>query len=133
MTRNVTSIGRSFSTSKIQREVTQANGQAGSNQKSTVVRFGVDVTISTVALMVERFTSLAAASARYHMVRCGTAGKLPGASCQTAGHTWREARARWSDRFVIVSVPNLTRDDARVRAELLRVESYDVVLDLTDG
>jgi len=35
--------------------------------------------------------------------------------------------------FVIVSVPNLTRDDARVRAELLRVESYDVVLDLTDG
>ena len=34
--------------------------------------------------------------------------------------------------FVIVSVPNLTRDDARVRAELVRVESYDLVLDLTD-
>jgi aminopeptidase N len=32
-----------------------------------------------------------------------------------------------------LSVPNLTRDDARVRAELLHVESYDVVLDLTDG
>jgi len=32
-----------------------------------------------------------------------------------------------------VAVPNLTRDDARARAELLRVESYDVVLDLTDG
>ncbi len=30
-------------------------------------------------------------------------------------------------------VPNLTRDDARVRAELLTVESYDVELDLTDG
>jgi aminopeptidase N len=32
-----------------------------------------------------------------------------------------------------VAVPNLTRDDARARAELLRVESYDVALDLTDG
>jgi aminopeptidase N len=32
-----------------------------------------------------------------------------------------------------LSVPNLTRDDARVRAELLHIDSYDVVLDLTDG
>ena len=32
-----------------------------------------------------------------------------------------------------MAVPNLTRDDARVRAELLHVESYDVELDLTDG
>jgi aminopeptidase N len=32
-----------------------------------------------------------------------------------------------------VAVPNLTRDDARARAELLHVESYDVHLDLTDG
>jgi aminopeptidase N len=32
-----------------------------------------------------------------------------------------------------VAVPNLTRDDARARAELLTVESYDVALDLTDG
>jgi aminopeptidase N len=32
-----------------------------------------------------------------------------------------------------VAVPNLTRDDARARAEVLTVESYDVVLDLTDG
>src|SRR3954453_15703950 len=32
-----------------------------------------------------------------------------------------------------VAVPNLTRDDARARADLLRVESYDVALDLTDG
>ena len=32
-----------------------------------------------------------------------------------------------------MSVPNLTRDDANVRAELLRIDSYDVVLDLTDG
>ncbi|MCL2780081.1 MAG: aminopeptidase N [Actinomycetia bacterium] len=31
------------------------------------------------------------------------------------------------------TVPNLTRDDARVRAQLLRVQSYDVALDLTDG
>ena len=63
MTRNVTSIGRSFSTSRIQREVTQANGQAGSNQKSTLVRFEVDATIPTVALVVERFISLARWSA----------------------------------------------------------------------
>jgi aminopeptidase N len=32
-----------------------------------------------------------------------------------------------------MAVPNLTQDDARVRAQLLHVESYDVVLDLTDG
>src|ERR1700761_7943658 len=31
------------------------------------------------------------------------------------------------------AVPNMPRDDARVRSELLRVESYDIVLDLTDG
>jgi aminopeptidase N len=31
------------------------------------------------------------------------------------------------------AVPNLTRDDARARAELLRVDAYDVALDLTDG
>ncbi len=31
------------------------------------------------------------------------------------------------------AVPNLTREDARVRADLLKIESYDVVLDLTDG
>ncbi len=30
-----------------------------------------------------------------------------------------------------MSVPNLTRDDARVRAELLHLDSYDIVLDLT--
>ncbi|HKC27955.1 MAG TPA: hypothetical protein VKB75_08070, partial [Jatrophihabitans sp.] len=32
-----------------------------------------------------------------------------------------------------MAVPNLTRDDARARAELLHVDSYDVRLDLTDG
>jgi aminopeptidase N len=32
-----------------------------------------------------------------------------------------------------LSVPNLTRDDARVRADLLHIDSYDIVLDLTDG
>ena len=32
-----------------------------------------------------------------------------------------------------MSVPNLTREDASVRAELLHVDSYDVRLDVTDG
>src|SRR5256885_6866832 len=32
-----------------------------------------------------------------------------------------------------VSVPNLTRQDARARADLLEVESYDIDLDLPDG
>ncbi|GAB2477733.1 M1 family aminopeptidase [Jatrophihabitans fulvus] len=32
-----------------------------------------------------------------------------------------------------MAVPNLTRDDARARADLLTVESYDITLDLTDG
>ena len=32
-----------------------------------------------------------------------------------------------------VPVPNLTREDAKLRAGLLRVDSYDIVLDLTDA
>jgi len=32
-----------------------------------------------------------------------------------------------------VAAPNLTRDQAQKRAELLQVQSYDIVLDLTDG
>jgi aminopeptidase N len=32
-----------------------------------------------------------------------------------------------------VAVPNLTRDDARARAELITVDSYAIELDLTDG
>jgi aminopeptidase N len=32
-----------------------------------------------------------------------------------------------------VSVPNLTREDAQARAQLLEIASYDVELDLTDG
>ncbi len=32
-----------------------------------------------------------------------------------------------------MAVPNLTRDDARTRAALLHVDSYEVALDLTDG
>ena len=32
-----------------------------------------------------------------------------------------------------MAVPNLTRDDARARADLLEVDAYDVALDLTDG
>ncbi len=35
--------------------------------------------------------------------------------------------------MAVSAVPNLTRDDARVRAELLTVRSYDIELDLTDG
>jgi len=30
-------------------------------------------------------------------------------------------------------IPNLTRDEARERADLLNIHSYDIVLDLTDG
>ena len=33
--------------------------------------------------------------------------------------------------MAISAVPNLTRSDAVARAQLLRVDSYDVVLDLT--
>ena len=32
-----------------------------------------------------------------------------------------------------MTAPNLTREQARARAELLHVTSYDVELDLTDG
>ena len=32
-----------------------------------------------------------------------------------------------------MAVPNLTRDDARTRADLLHIENYDIAIDLTDG
>ena len=36
-------------------------------------------------------------------------------------------------KLLRVAVPNLTRDDAAARAELLAVQSYDLQLDVTDG
>ncbi|MDQ6851306.1 MAG: aminopeptidase N [Actinomycetota bacterium] len=33
----------------------------------------------------------------------------------------------------VTAVPNLTREDAQIRADLLRVDSYEIDLDLTDG
>jgi hypothetical protein len=57
-------MGRRSSTSRIHRDVTQANGQDGSNQKSTLVRFEVDVTVFTVARVVERFISPGGRSVR---------------------------------------------------------------------
>ena len=35
--------------------------------------------------------------------------------------------------MALIAVPNLTREDARTRADLLSVEHYDISLDLTDG
>ena len=36
-------------------------------------------------------------------------------------------------KLAVVAVPNLTRDDAAARADLLAVQSYDLQLDVTDG
>ena len=50
------------------------------------------------------------------------------------GHRFhhRATRAQRRGRLGRMDVPNLTRDDARVRADLLALESYDITLDVTD-
>src|SRR2546423_783472 len=116
MTCQRTSTGRVFSTSSIQREVIQAQGHSGSNQKSATSRDG--------------------ASAG-ELIRESTPGDLrliPGAanraivqgSRQTIPSEVTRSRAR-------VPGTNLTREEPEERAALLDVRSYDVKLDWSNA
>src|SRR6478609_463618 len=101
----VTSMSRTFSTSRIQREVIQAKGQAGSNQKSAFV---LDVIPGANPLAARLFPSSDAVDLLF-------VGDHPGGRMRGMPGT------------------NLTRDEAATRAALLDVTSYSIDLDLTTG
>src|SRR4051794_33436712 len=98
-------MSRTFSTSRIQREVIQAKGQRGSNQKSAC----------EVVISIQTFTS-----------RSGRGFPLLETTNLRGGLNLRR-----DERMRPMPGTNLTRDEARTRARLLSVDSYTVDLDLT--
>src|SRR3984885_5258638 len=110
-----TATGRTFSTSSIQRLVIHAHGHRGSNQKST----SVGSCSAIHAPQRSSGTPMGATGGRVPAFRRGTA-------CRTQGPPTGGVGER-----SIAMASNLTRDEARHRARLLNVASYQVELDLT--
>src|SRR4051794_6736812 len=120
MMRQVTVMSRTFSTSSMVREVIQANGQSGSNQKSTLL------TSTTNRAGREVFRRPLGRSrkpkARGQVpIRSRLPPSLPG--------EWAVSHSEWQDHGMPGT--NLTRDEAATRAALLDVASYSIDLDLT--
>src|SRR3954454_10435035 len=113
-------IGRTFSTSSSQRDDIQAQGRSGSNQKSTGVR---SVVVSVACVMG---------------LSSGGIGTIAGGRGGARGCSGRVLATGWSDSVIPragcedAPMPgtNLTRDEARTRADLLDIDSYTVHLDL---
>src|ERR1700760_134415 len=129
--------GRTFSTSRIHREAIQAHGQIGSNQKSTTV-------FSDCCMRAPRDGP--APEPRYacdnrRPVRLiplsrsfGAGSFLPGPGGNQPAMTWQDVKARTECDEGVAQVPdNLTQDEARSRASVITVSSYQVELDLTAG
>src|ERR1700709_1176581 len=105
MTWKFTSMSRTFSTSRIQRDVIQHHGHSGSNQKPASSFLAILKILST-----------------------GNGTQLRAAQLSTPG-----ACSRPGTRVGGVALPNLTRDQAAERAALVTVNAYRIALDLTDG
>ena len=102
-----TSMSRTFSTSRIQRDVIQHHGHSGSNQKPATSFLAINEILSNR--------------------RCG---RTP----LQHNHRRPSCVPAVSDLVLTgVALPNLTRDQAAERAALVTVDSYRIVLDLTDG
>src|SRR5919112_583232 len=121
ITWNDGSIGRTFSTSSSQRDDIHAHGHSGSNQKSTGVR-SCSV-LSTVSSVVWVMADLLVGGAGRARARVGRRRHL-----RNQGARFGYSPSRCED--APMPGTNLTRDEARARAELLDVESYSVELDL---
>src|SRR3954452_23372406 len=119
MIRQVTLMSRTCSTSRTVREVIQANGQSGSNQKSTSVAEVIPIWNPERAGV---FRPTPASGAR---------GLDPVTSAPSGASAWPLSRRGWQDRDMPGT--NLTRDEAATRASLLDVTSYSIDLDLTTG
>src|SRR5215472_6552613 len=149
--------GRNPATSSSQREAIHAQGQIGSNQKSTgvdscsgmsLLASGGNVVRSVLASGWRRSVTTGPPSVTFRP-ECEDAqsAEIPGLRLLAAGHrgpgsTPRANRARLrrppttqlkTERRDHHVASNLTRDEARDRAGLLDVGSYHVELDLTGG
>src|SRR6266487_4353635 len=133
--------GRTLVTSTTQREVIQAQGHCGSNQKSTGVG-SCSATSSYVGEKAGRHGSRAAVTGNSAgdspraVARCLQPARPPPHSARhdRIRNGWRgaAARSRIEEGHSAVT-KNLTRDEAHDRAGLLDVVSYQVELDLTAG
>src|SRR4051794_24614615 len=108
MTWKFTSMSRTFSTSRIQREVIQHHGHSGSNQKP-----------ATSFLAIGK----------------GPLDGRTGYGQSSVQHNYARPSSVPGGRLLLfdVALPNLTRDQAVERAALVTVDNYHVVVDLTDG
>src|SRR3954452_12811283 len=124
ITLNLTSRGRTFSTSSSQREVIQAQGQTGSNHISTAAR-SVMVEYCTRNCLPAGLTWPTPAANRVPWkTRTGTcpspAAVAPPSDCGVSADR----------RSSVAGVRNLTQVEAAERARLLEVSGYDIALDL---
>src|SRR6185312_13798845 len=123
------SRSRTLAASSTQRLVSHAHGHSGSNQKSTRAVVGALCTASVIG-----------GAPREIGWRLGPRvvrpWKVSSANCCSLNDRSGEGLTGSSSargKLARVAVPNLTRDDAAARAELLAVQSYDLSLDVTDG
>src|SRR5579875_3668280 len=140
MTCHDTSTGRTCSTSSIQREVIQAHGHSGSNQKSARARSSL---LCVIASPCRSHPGAGTASGgndarmRGHS-RCPD---VPGRGAPGVPGVQGARSVRVSNHPTFPSkepcrkVPgtNLTREEAAERARLVSVSTYQVELDLTTG
>lgn len=103
-------MSRTFATSRIQRDVIQHHGHSGSNQKSATDFWGPS--------RAWRGPLVGVSSGEY-----------------TAQHNHGRPAPVPADpvKLDAVALPNLTRDQAVERAALITVDSYQIILDVTDG
>ena len=116
-------MSRTFSASSTQREVIQAHGHSGSNQKSTRAFSGALCTASVMRSPPSR--SPGRLPGLLPGANPGRLGPVvpgaPHADAQVPGIPRRAALSYRRGRLPGVPVPNLTRDEAAARAELLTV------------
>src|SRR5437879_11214497 len=120
-------MGLSFSTSWIQRELIQAHGQSGSNQKST----GVRVSCGNVSLLKHEQSLEPSTMRRPRQFPTAPGENLRACRVGTEALSLIDmGRKVFGESHQGGHVAgNLTRDEARERARLLSVESYEVELD----
>src|SRR5215469_12123592 len=120
------SIGRAFWASSTHREVIQAHGHSGSNQKSTTVGSCSGMLTPSRPGGTQPTTS----APRQGIPHAGVTGCRDGLSTRRRARPGRTTPGVSTRRGYDVA-GNLTREEARQRAALLDVESYAVELDLT--
>src|SRR4051794_40610173 len=130
MTCQCRSMSRTFCASMIQRLVSHAHGQSGSNQKSTRARTG-ELCTASVILGISSTLRVRSARTRWPVPIPGRTFLFPPWLTRHRSDERRHVPSSWE--AACVAVPNLTRAEAAARAELLAVESYDLQLDVTDG